>query len=25
LKKGLAEFESLYRVYKATLAAIGER
>src|SRR5499427_4650372 len=25
LKKGLAEFESLYRVYKGTLAAIGER
>src|SRR5215471_18694498 len=25
LKKGLAEFESLYRVYKATLAAIGGR
>src|SRR6059036_3750484 len=25
LKKGLAEFEALYRVYKETLAALGER
>jgi hypothetical protein len=25
LKKGLAEFESLYRTYKETLAATGER
>ena len=25
LKKGLAEFEALYRVYKETLASIGER
>jgi hypothetical protein len=25
LKKGLAEFDALYRVYKETLAAIGER
>jgi len=25
LKKGLAEFEALYRIYKETLAAIGER
>jgi len=25
LKKGLSEFEALYRVYKETLAALGER